>query len=244
MNHSEMVMKLAKSGEAIYASMTPQKLHVWHMASCLMGEAGEVLANDGAGNLKEELGDLEFYLSGLNSGLLIMLKAEHGLTEEECYFDPYIGLTIATCNIFDVCKKWFIYEKELDRDKLRLHIARYEFYRDVILQENKLTLQEILQANMDKLAKRYGADFTYTNKAAQERADKQIKISINSSVFHVPENAVYMYEELVQMAGLSGNPSTTVSRKDKSKAGLLLYHGKNYTPEEGDHITMVHTNNA
>lgn len=173
--HDQMVRKLAKDGKDILASMTPEKLHVWHMASCLMGEAGEIMESNEHDNLIEELGDLEFYMSGLRDGLNISFEdiAATVITSDEVLFTPVDGLMVATCNIFDACKKWIIYEKEIDRVVLMKHIRRYEFYMYVIREERELTRAEILQANMDKLAKRYGPDYSYSNAAAQNRADKQ-----------------------------------------------------------------------
>jgi NTP pyrophosphatase (non-canonical NTP hydrolase) len=83
MTHSwtfqDMVGGLAKSGEAIQASLTPLKCHLWHMASCIPGEGGELFDAikkfviyekplDKA-NVIEELGDLEFYMEGLRAAL-------------------------------------------------------------------------------------------------------------------------------------------------------------------------------
>ena len=80
-----MVSRLAKPGVAILNTLTPEKCHLWHMATGVNGEAGELtdavkkavaynkeLDRD---NVIEELGDLEFYLEGLRQGL--------GITRDE-----------------------------------------------------------------------------------------------------------------------------------------------------------------
>lgn len=93
--HDEMVAALCKSGEAILASLTPEKCHAWHMASCVPGEAGELFDAikkwvlyekplDRA-NVVEELGDLEFYMEGLRQGL--------GITREETIADNIAKLS-------------------------------------------------------------------------------------------------------------------------------------------------------
>lgn len=84
-NHSEMVKALAKSGEDIVAELTPEEAHLWHMATGVSGEAGELLDAVKKAviyrkpldreNIVEELGDLEFYMEGLRQGL--------GITREE-----------------------------------------------------------------------------------------------------------------------------------------------------------------
>lgn len=120
--HEQMVALLGKDGTQIMATMTPEKAHLWHMATGIATEAGELLDavkkhvmynqplkvrfKDGDGSVEEELGDLEFYMEGLRRPL------------------------------------------EMTRDETRI-------------------------ANMSKLAKRYGDDFGYTDKKAQERKDKQ-----------------------------------------------------------------------
>ncbi len=84
--HPDLVRSLAKPGEEILASLTPLDCHLWHMASCIPGEAGELfdavkkqviyckpLDRE---NVVEELGDLEFYMEGLRQGL--------DITREEC----------------------------------------------------------------------------------------------------------------------------------------------------------------
>lgn len=84
-DHSEMVRTLSKPGEAILESLTPRGVNLWHMATGISGESGELLdaikkvavynKPEDLENLKEELGDLEFYLEGL--------RQELGVTREE-----------------------------------------------------------------------------------------------------------------------------------------------------------------
>jgi NTP pyrophosphatase (non-canonical NTP hydrolase) len=84
--HPELVKALVKPGETIARELTGSDANLWHMASCIPGEAGElfdavkkrviyrkILDRD---NVIEELGDLEFYLEGL--------RQELGITREEC----------------------------------------------------------------------------------------------------------------------------------------------------------------
>ena len=80
-DHSSMVVSLAKCGDEIIKSLTPESAHLWHMASALCGEAGElfdavkksvIYGKDlDMENVVEELGDIEFYLEGLRSTLEI-----------------------------------------------------------------------------------------------------------------------------------------------------------------------------
>lgn len=75
----DMVAGLAKPGDAIIASLTPEKAHQLHMAVGISGESGELLDAIKKAviynkpldreNVIEELGDLEFYMQGLRAGL-------------------------------------------------------------------------------------------------------------------------------------------------------------------------------
>jgi len=79
-DHAKLVAALAKPGADIVAQLTPEKAHLWHMASCVGSEAGElfdavkkhVIYDQPAPNMEniiEELGDLEFYMEGIRSKL-------------------------------------------------------------------------------------------------------------------------------------------------------------------------------
>jgi NTP pyrophosphatase (non-canonical NTP hydrolase) len=84
--HATLVRNLAKQGCDIIRDLTPESMHILHMAVGVAGEAGEVLELAkkhsvygkplNRGNLVEELGDLEFYMEGLRQAASI--------TREEC----------------------------------------------------------------------------------------------------------------------------------------------------------------
>lgn len=77
--HREMVASLVKDGAQIKDELTPLQAHLWHMATGVAGEAGELL--DAVkkhvvyqklldlDNVIEELGDLEFFMEGLRDAL-------------------------------------------------------------------------------------------------------------------------------------------------------------------------------
>lgn len=86
LSHPSMVTALAKDGQEILQTLTPLDCHLWHMASALCGETGELLdaikraviyrKEIDLVNVVEELGDIEFYLEGLRQGL--------NITRESC----------------------------------------------------------------------------------------------------------------------------------------------------------------
>ena len=83
--HTELVKRLTKSGVEINSTLIPHKANIWHLSSALMCETGElfdplkkwIIYNKELDmeNIKEELGDIEFYLEGL--------RRAFGITREE-----------------------------------------------------------------------------------------------------------------------------------------------------------------
>jgi NTP pyrophosphatase (non-canonical NTP hydrolase) len=92
-DYSQFVNALAKPGEDILVSLTPEKCHIWHMASCIPGEGSEIFdavkkfviyeKSLDIANIIEELGDLEFYMEGLRQALGITREEviEHNVTK-------------------------------------------------------------------------------------------------------------------------------------------------------------------
>ncbi len=80
-DHAELVFRLAKGGGEILSDMTPEDAHLLHMAVGICTEAGELLDAVKKAtiyrkpidieNIREEIGDLLFYLQGLESGLFL-----------------------------------------------------------------------------------------------------------------------------------------------------------------------------
>lgn len=75
--HKEMVTALVKPAQSIvdHLNGNPDQAHLWHMATGVSGEAGELLdaikkhvvygREPDVQNIIEELGDIEFYLEGI-----------------------------------------------------------------------------------------------------------------------------------------------------------------------------------
>ena len=74
--------------------------------------------------------------------------------------------------LLDAVKKYWAYNKPLDRENLIEELGDIEFYLEALRQKCSVTREQTLEANMAKLAKRYEG-FQYTNAAAIFRADKQ-----------------------------------------------------------------------
>jgi hypothetical protein len=118
-SHQKMVTKLTKPGQDILDTLTPEKVNLWHMATLIAGEAGELL---------------------------------------------------------DAVKKHVVYNKELDVPNVIEEMGDLEFGLEGARQALQLARNTILKANEVKLLTGKKARYkegTYTDKQAQDRADKQ-----------------------------------------------------------------------
>lgn len=116
-DHKQMVSELIKSGELLLNQLTPEKVDLWHAATGVSGEAGELL---------------------------------------------------------DAVKKMAVYNKLGDRENIVEELGDLEFYMEAVRKNLKITREETLIHNMNKLQKGDKARYKngYTDQAAIERADK------------------------------------------------------------------------
>ena len=94
-DYPAFVAAISKPGADIRASLTDQEAHVIHMLLGIAGEAGELIdaIKKAAiykkpldiGNVREELGDIEFYLQGIRNAF--------GWTREEIELGNYVKLS-------------------------------------------------------------------------------------------------------------------------------------------------------
>lgn len=112
--YAEMVKTLVKPGADILATLTPERADLWHCATGIVGEAGELI---------------------------------------------------------DAVKKHVAYNKPIDRENVVEELGDMEFYMEALRQNLGITREETLDSNVAKLSVRYEG-MKYTDKAAQDRADK------------------------------------------------------------------------
>ncbi len=181
-HYNDFVADLAKPGDDILKTLTGDKAHAWHMASCIPGEAGELFApivdhtlngqRLDRENVLEELGDIEFYMEGLRQVTGIdyaetcVLGSPSGITHTMMYTLP-----ADAAHVFDAVKKWVIYNKPLDRAALVVALINLEMTLDTIRSFFGIKITDVLQHNVAKLGVRYSGG-KYSDAAAQERADK------------------------------------------------------------------------
>lgn len=82
-----------------------------------------------------------------------------------------IGISGEAGELIDAVKKNWVYNKELDLGNVKEELGDLMFYIQAMAQLCGFNTQDILQANADKLAKRY-VGLKYSNTAAIARADK------------------------------------------------------------------------
>ena len=143
------------------------KEEAYHILAGVVGELGELYACADAENKLEELGDLCFYLE---AGL-----QHYGKTESEL---PILSQTphvmYALSCFADVVKREYTYNKPRDSTKVHEALQLLLTIREEELSLVEFTLQDILQANAEKLSERY-KNLTYTDEEAIARADKNGK---------------------------------------------------------------------
>jgi NTP pyrophosphatase (non-canonical NTP hydrolase) len=188
-NHPDMVKQLAKSGEDIIKDMTPGAMHLLHMAVGISGESGELLEaildvesfqHVDEENVKEELGDMEFYLEGYRQEIQVLREdtityqdedfSHHGISFLGATLD-FARLSAASGKLLDDTKKMAIYAKSLDIDLAIKHLKEVELYLESIRQHFGILYEETIDHNIDKLGIRYKGH-NYSNEQAQNRADK------------------------------------------------------------------------
>lgn len=82
-----------------------------------------------------------------------------------------LGLAGEVGEMVDAIKKHVMYNKPLDMENVIEEFGDLEFYMEGLRQPIGITREQCLEANIAKLGVRY-AGLSYSDKAAQDRADK------------------------------------------------------------------------
>ncbi len=85
-----------------------------------------------------------------------------------------VGISGEAGELIDTIKKTWIYGKPLDMGNIIEECGDVLFYVAALLNQYDLKMSDAINANYAKLAKRYPEGFS--EKAAQERADKLVNI--------------------------------------------------------------------
>lgn len=83
-----------------------------------------------------------------------------------------VGIAGEAGELLDAVKKVWAYGKPLDRENAIEELGDLEFYMEALRQQIGVSREQVLQANQEKLAKRYPG-LRYSNSLAQQRLDKE-----------------------------------------------------------------------
>lgn len=175
-DYKAMVARLCKPGDDIVTGLDAEKAHVWHMAT---GLAGEFLEYSIAGfkededNILEEFGDMLFYLTALRQVYGAAEVEIHGELSPEALADLLIP---SVEGVLDLAKKYAIYGKPMNECSMRQHLGRLNAVFEFMTSGNDFTIESAMRKNMEKLEGGENARYKegkYSDKAAQERRDKQ-----------------------------------------------------------------------
>ena len=175
--HEELVKKLANPGEEILKTLTPKAVHLWHMATGIIGEIRELEEGYQEGdddNIVEELGDVFFYTRGSCQGLginfdLIPAAALHS-RDPEYIMSKFVE---TGSEYHDFCKKYVVYNMRKDEhiEKLECLLNSFAGVLKTLTLSLGYSLEFIQEENISKLKVRYEG-LNFSNEAAEKRADK------------------------------------------------------------------------
>lgn len=185
--HPELVSALVKPPHDIIVSLTAFNVDIWHGATGVAGESGELLEailfppESGVDrvNVREELGDLYFYIEQLvqRTGITLAFDAAEQIAADadnraKLMLTYAAAIAVHGSQVLDTVKKAAIYNKELDKELLTNQLNALVASMFTLGKMFDLPRDECLRANIHKLSKRYES-LQYSDKAAQERADKR-----------------------------------------------------------------------
>lgn len=184
--HPELVKALVKPPADIMVSLSQFTTDLWHGATGVAGETGELLEafldvnidEIDRINLREEMGDIYFYVEQLVQRTQMILDWDNiYLHARNAEITPDRALYYAAkaavygSQVLDTVKKASIYNKALDHGMLNQVLSNMLVHVVTLGYMFGIDHTEALAANIQKLSKRY-ASLSYSDKAAQERADK------------------------------------------------------------------------
>lgn len=90
---------------------------------------------------------------------LAMRTVNPDLDKDQMLINAVMGLCGESGEAIDIVKKWYAHGHELDREHLKKELGDIAWYIAEAATALGLTLDEILEANIDKLRKRYPEGF-------------------------------------------------------------------------------------
>lgn len=192
--YENFVAALIKPGEQIVKETTAAQANLSHLANALLIEVIElkqaiftkvpeskdedsyVSFYNRYNNIIEEMGDILFYVTGIAKQLNVSLDLEDKVSPaNQVSIDV---LEDYAAELADLVKKHHIYQKPLDTTIVEILCTRIADYIHNLCSDIRYSyffdvkMSFIIAKNKEKLSKRY-EKLTFSNQAAQTRADKQ-----------------------------------------------------------------------
>ena len=185
--HPQLVTALVKPPQDIINTLTIFTVDLWHGATGVAGESGELLeailfppeGGIDRVNIREEMGDLYFYIEQLmqRTGIVLDMDSLKQIAEDadmraKLALHYAASIAIHGSQVLDTVKKAALYNKPLDQELLTNQLNALVASMLTLGRMFHLEREECLSSNIIKLSKRY-ASLSYSDKQAQDRADKQ-----------------------------------------------------------------------
>lgn len=188
-DHLEVVRLLLKPSSDILDTMDSGKCNLMHLTFGIVGEIGELMeametARRVGGidlpNVKEEMGDLEFYLLGLRDHLCYFDEPSDEVLAKS-FPEPFRfqniehiinRMMVSACQLMDYVKKSVAYNSGFKLDAALTSIDEIQHCLNALYANlYMITRPSVLAENKEKLMKKRYPN-GYSDEAAQARADK------------------------------------------------------------------------
>ena len=93
------------------------------------------------------------------------------LSKEQILINSAMGLCGEAGEFIDSIKKWYAHGHELDREHLIKELGDVAWYLAEAAEALDITLEEVLEKNIDKLRKRYPEGFSEENSKNRKDCD-------------------------------------------------------------------------
>lgn len=169
MNWNEYLILSEKTLSDKFNCSAPAKQKVLHAAIGLCTEAGELIdvfddLQEGRAidvvNLKEELGDMYWYLAILSRELSISSTLPHSTVEKKDTSWHILQLVRSSGDILDLLKKSVYYGANLNEEGISTEVLNLFISLNEISKNWNLAIQDIWETNINKLKARYGEKFS------------------------------------------------------------------------------------
>ena len=103
---------------------------------------------------------------------LAMTTLNPELSKKDVLINSVMGLCGESGEAIDVVKKWLAHGHELDKEHLKKELGDIAWYLAEAATALDMDLEEILQANIDKLKKRYPQGFSAADSINRRAGDE------------------------------------------------------------------------